>query len=128
MLDDRIGAKPTILISLAGIIAAGVPILLIDSVTWFWVLGALLGTFFGPAQAASRSLMARLCPPQMETEMFGLYALSGKATAFIGPWLVGAIALVSDSQRLGMAVVVPVIALGAFVLLRVNAGSGASRS
>ncbi|MSO71116.1 MAG: MFS transporter [Alphaproteobacteria bacterium] len=128
-LDDRIGAKPTIVIALIGIIAVGVPLLLIESATWFWVLGALLGIFFGPAQAASRSLMARLCPPEMETEMFGLYALSGKATAFIGPWLVGAVALSTGNQRLGMAVVLPFIAVGGLLLLGVktNVGNGASR-
>jgi MFS transporter, UMF1 family len=126
-IDDWIGPKTTILIALVGILAAGIPILMIESVAWFWALGALLGVFFGPAQAASRSLMARLCPPRMETEMFGLYALSGKATAFIGPWLVGAVALATGNQRLGMAVVVPFIILGGLLLLRVNAGSGASR-
>ena len=59
----------------------------------------LVGIFVGPVQAASRSLMARLAPPALRTEFFGLYALAGKATAFIGPALVGWMTLAFDSQR-----------------------------
>src|SRR3546814_20788074 len=76
------------LIGLAAICAIGVPLLIVESKTAFLILGAALGTFFGPVQAASRSLMARITPVGMENEMFGLYALSGKATAFMGPWSV----------------------------------------
>ena len=49
----------------------------------------LLGIFVGPAQSATRTLMARLAPANQRTEMFGIYALTGKVTAFIGPFLFG---------------------------------------
>ena len=132
-IDDVIGAKPTVLIALVGIVAVGIPILMVQSTMWFWILGALLGIFFGPAQAASRSMMARIAPPGMETEMFGLYALSGKATAFIGPWLVGLVTLATGSQRWGLATVLPFVIAGGLLLLTVpivrsaNAESDASR-
>lgn len=119
-VDDRIGAKPTILIGLAAIIAIGVPLLLVESTLWFWILGSALGIFIGPVQSASRSLMARMTPAGMESEMFGLFALSGKVTAFVGPWLVGAIALSYDSQRLALATVLPFLAIGGLVLLSVR--------
>ena len=48
-----------------------------------------MGVFFGPAQAASRSLMGRLAPKGREAEMFGLCAFAGKSTAFLGPRLYG---------------------------------------
>ena len=118
-IDDVIGAKPTVLIALVGIVAVGIPILMVESTLWFWILGAVLGIFFGPAQAASRSLMARLAPTGMETEMFGLYALSGKATAFIGPWLVGMVTLATGSQRWGLATVLPFVIAGGVLLLTV---------
>ncbi len=76
----------------------------------------MLGVFFGPAQAASRSLMARLAPTGMEAEMFGLYALSGKATAFLGPLLLAWATTAFDSQRAGMATVLIFLVTG-FVLL-----------
>lgn len=45
----------------------------------------------GPVQAAGRSYLARVAPVQLRSQMFGLFAFSGKATAFVGPLLVGAV-------------------------------------
>ena len=119
-IDDWIGAKPTILIGLVALVAIGVPLLLIETKLWFWILGSALGIFFGPVQSASRSMMVRMTPPGMESEMFGLFALSGKATAFIGPWLVGFIALTYDSQRIALATVLPFLIIGGLLMLTVR--------
>ena len=70
-IDDWIGPKRTILGCLAGLIAFGIPLLLAESQTAFWGLALGLGIFVGPAQAAGRTMMAKLSPPAMETEMFG---------------------------------------------------------
>lgn len=118
-LDDRVGAKPTILLGIAGIVLAGIPLLITTQVLWFYILGSFIGLFFGPVQSASRSLMARMAPKGMETEMFGLYAFSGKATAFLGPWIVGIVA-VSASQRWALATVMPFIIIGGLLLMTVN--------
>ena len=119
-IDDYLGAKRTVLIAIAGILIVGVPILIITSKTWFFILGALLGIFFGPAQAASRSLMARMAPKGMETEMFGLFALTGKAAAILSPLTVALVVTVTGSQRAAMATVLPVIMIGALILLKVR--------
>jgi UMF1 family MFS transporter len=119
-IDDWIGAKRTITIALVGLIATGIAILLTHDKTVFWALGMALGIFFGPAQAASRSLMARLAPPGMQAEMFGLHALSGKATAFIGPALFGWATVAFGTQRAGMASVLLFLALGAVLLWTVQ--------
>ncbi len=119
-IDDYFGAKRTILIALAGILLVGVPILIITSKMWFYILGAVLGIFFGPAQAASRSLMARMAPEGMETEMFGLFALTGKAAAILSPLTVALVVTVTGSQRAAMATVLPVIMIGALILLKVR--------
>ena len=63
--------------------------------------------------------MARLVPVGEEAEAFGLYALSGKVTAFVGPWLVGVVTLATDSERWGLATVIPFLIVGALLLLRV---------
>src|SRR3546814_1988505 len=84
-VDDRIGAKRVIVIALVALILLGGGMLVVQSKTVFWFLGLGLGIFLGPAQAASRSMMARLAPEDMRAEMFGLYALSGKAISFLGP-------------------------------------------
>lgn len=118
-LDDLLGAKPTILVGLLGVIAFGVPLLFIEEKLWFYILGAGIGLFFGPAQSASRSLMARLAPKGQEAEMFGLYAFAGKSTAFLGPWIFGIVTAFAG-HRWGMATVMPFIVVGAIILMTVD--------
>lgn len=116
-IDDWIGPKRTILITLVCLIGFGIPVLLVEDVTWFWILTLTLGLFVGPAQAAGRSLMTRLSPEGREAEMFGLFALSGKATAWAGPMLLGWVTLLFDSQRAGMATIIVFFLIGLLILL-----------
>ena len=115
-VDDRIGARQTLRVALAALIVISGAVLITKSTLCFWILGGLLGVFIGPVQSASRSLMAHLAPPHMASEMFGLFALSGKVTSFAGPLLVGVITYATSSQRLGMAVIVVLLAAGWLVL------------
>jgi UMF1 family MFS transporter len=119
-IDDWIGARLTILISVAGLIVSGVPLLLVSDKQWFWVLALGLGLFFGPAQAAGRSMMARLSPPHMQGEMFGLYGLSGRVVGFFGPLALGWATEIFASQRAGMASIMVFFALGFVVMLGVR--------
>lgn len=130
LLDDRIGGKRTIVISLVGLISATLLAILATSATWFWVAGILLGLFVGPNQAASRSLMGRFVPHKLENEFFGFFAFSGKLTAFIGPFLLGILTDVSGSQRVGVSIVVVLFVLGLVLLLPLDerAGSAARTS
>jgi UMF1 family MFS transporter len=116
-IDDRLGSKRTVILALAGLSLFGIAALLAEAKTTFWALGVLIGLFVGPAQSASRTLMARLAPPDQRTEMFGLYALSGKVTAFFGPLLFGGATALFNTQRAGMAVVVVLLAVGGLLLL-----------
>lgn len=119
-IDDWIGSKRTILVSLLGIVVFGVPLLLVTSKSAFWILALFLGLFMGPAQAASRSLMARLTPADQVTEMFGLFTLSGKATSFLGPAVLAWVTATFASQRAGMTTVIFFIAAGAIILTTVK--------
>lgn len=115
-IDDRVGSKQAITWSLFGLIGFGILALVAPDATWFWVIGAALGTFMGPTQAASRSLMARLAPADQRAEMFGLFALSGKATNFAGPLVLGWATLAFDSQRAGMATIIVFLVAGLWLL------------
>ncbi len=115
-LDDRLGSKTVILIALAGLILCGLGAVITDDVQLFWILGGMLGIFVGPTQAASRTLMARLAPADQQSEMFGLYTLSGKITAFLGPFVLGTVALWADSQRAGMATIL-IFLIAGFIAL-----------
>lgn len=119
-VDDWIGSKPTIVISLIGLIATALVAILARDVTWFWIAGAALGIFVGPAQAASRTMLARMAPAELSTEFFGLYALTGKATAFMGPLAVGYFTDAFASQRVGLTVVLVFFIVGLLLLLPVK--------
>ena len=120
-MDDFVGSKPTILLSLACLTLLGVPLLLLHEKYQFWIMALTLCLFVGPVQSASRSLMTRLIKREdIATEMFGLYALSGKITSFIGPFVLGTVTLYFDSQRVGMATVLVMFALGGMLLLPVK--------
>ena len=115
-VDDRIGSKRTISISLMALIVATIAVLFAPTPITFWGAALIMSTFFGPVQAASRTMMARIAPPDMRGEMFGLFSLSGKVTAFAGPALVGLIAAATNNYRLGMAVVPVFLILGLWLL------------
>jgi UMF1 family MFS transporter len=115
-LDDMIGGKNTIQLSNLGLIIACLLAVFTTSVTVFWVAGILIGLCAGPNQASSRSLMSRFTPKEKQNEFFGFFAFSGKATAFIGPLMLGILTKEFGSQRYGIAIVVVLVLAGAYIL------------
>lgn len=142
-LDDRLGPKPVVVGALVLLTIASIAILSIDAghVGFFFAvepaqpdgdlfastgervylaIGAVIGALAGPVQSASRSLMARIAPLDKTTEFFGLYALSGKLTSFAGPLAVGMVTALSQSQRIGISVLVAFFIAGAILLVGVR--------
>ena len=141
-LDDRLGPKRVIAGSMMILLLAIVAILLVDKQTILFmkvtppapggalfasaaeraylVLGCLIGAAGGPLQAASRTLLIRLAPKDRIAQYFGLFALTGKVTSFIGPLVIGAITAVTESQKAGMAVLVLFFVAGLALLRRVR--------
>ena len=138
-LDDWIGSKRTVQLAIAGVIVATLGIVGVTAEHVLFVIPAepisptralfgslqeqtlmgfalLLGFCMGPMQAASRTLIGRLAPHQMSGEFFGLFALSGRATAWMAPAAIGTVTLITGSTRLGMACVLFFLVLG-FILL-----------
>ncbi len=126
-VDDWLGSRRTLLISLAGLIAASAAAISVTGALWFWIAGGILGFFVGPPQSASRSLMARLAPAGQETQFFGLYALSGRSTAFMGPAVVGTVTALFDSQRAGLASLIAFFIAGFVLMLGVSEPARKSR-
>ncbi|WP_083747727.1 MFS transporter [Teichococcus deserti] len=120
MIEDRLGARETVLVSLGALLLLGTGVVLTDDKTVFWGLAMALGLFLGPAQSASRSLMAHLAPPEEVSAHFGLFALSGRITGFLGPAVLALVTTATASQRAGMATVLGFIALGAVILATVK--------
>jgi UMF1 family MFS transporter len=123
-VDDRLGGKRTVLISVAGLAGATLLALAAPSKAWLWAAGVLLGLFVGPNQSASRSLLGRFTPPDKKGEFFGFFAFSGKATAFVGPALFGWMTTLFETQRAGIASVLAFFAVGAALLAGVDEAEG----
>jgi UMF1 family MFS transporter len=123
-LDDRIGGKRTIQITLIGLIAATVIAIVAPGKGWLWLAGLIVGLFVGPNQAASRSLMGRFVPRDAENEFFGFFAFSGKLTAFLGPLLLGLLTQLTGSQRAGLGVVAALFVVGLLLLGAVDEREG----
>jgi UMF1 family MFS transporter len=141
-LDDRLGPKRVIAGSMLLLLCAIVAILLVDKETVFFVkvappvpggalfaasaerayllLGCLIGAAGGPLQAASRTLLIRLAPKDRIAQYFGLFALTGKVTSFVGPLLIGVITAITASQKAGMAVLVLFFVAGLVLLAKVR--------
>jgi len=120
-VDDYFSSKRTIIISLICLIIFGIPILFLHDKYIFWGVALLLCLFVGPVQSASRSLMAHLISnKEISTEWFGLYSLSGRITAFMGPWLLGLMTMLFNSQRVGMATIMVFFVIGMILLLPVR--------
>ena len=119
-IDDRIGAKRVVLLSLAAIISLAVVLTNLESKEAFWIVAGILALFFGPVQSSSRTLMTRLSPAEQRTKLFGLYALAGRAIAPFGPAAVSWVILATGNQRAGIFVVTAFLSTGAILLLLVR--------
>src|SRR3954451_20264812 len=139
-LDDRFGARPVILGSLAALVLVCLGILSLgrDHVLFviptappwpgglygsaperaFLALGLVIGAVAGPLQASSRSLLARLVPPSEAGRYFGLLTLSGKVTSFLAPLLVALATGLAGTQAAGPAVLIAFFASGGLLLAR----------
>ncbi|WP_029145280.1 MFS transporter [Microbacterium luticocti] len=88
-LDDRFGPRAVIIGALGLLIAMGLVVFFLHGAGKmpFWIAGLVLSACVGPAQAASRSLLARVTPAGMQGEIFGLYATTGRVASFLAPGL-----------------------------------------
>ena len=132
LCDKRFGPKPVILFNIWSLIIVCVVIVGMSRESFYgiplpegsglpdltlMVLGAIIGASGGAVQGASRTMMVRHANPERPTEAFGLYALSGKATAFLAPALIGVVTYATSSARLGLSPVI-VLFIIALILLR----------
>ena len=121
-LDDRFGPKRIILAALAAMVVAGLAVFfLVDAGTVvFWIGGLLLCAFVGPAQAASRSFLARVTPAGREGEIFGLYATTGRAASWMASGAWALLIVLTGATAYGILGIVLVLLAGFLLLLPVK--------
>jgi MFS transporter, UMF1 family len=123
-VDDRIGGKRTLIITLVVLTVAGIIGVSTTSVAGFWVAAALIGFMMGPNQSASRTLLAKLVPEHKHAEAFGLFAFSGKLASIAGPFVYGIVTLATGNHRLAMSSIIAFFVIGLIVLLTVREREG----
>ncbi len=119
-LSDRIGAKPTVNITLFMWVFVTIGAYFSHDAFTFYIVGLIAGAAMGASQAASRVLMAHFIPRGMEAEFYGFYALMGKFSAILGPLVFGLISSVSGSQRLAVLSISLFFIIGYLLLQRVD--------
>ncbi|WP_072369506.1 MFS transporter [Hyphomicrobium sp. NDB2Meth4] len=149
VIDDRISAKFVIVSALVVLLFGAIGILSVDKDHVFFFVDVapkladsspfssagekvflafaiIVGLVSAPVQSSSRSLLARLAPPEKITQYFGLFAFSGKVTAFMAPLLVALVTTLSDSQRLGMSAIALFLIVGIALMVPVRQPTAAS--
>jgi MFS transporter, UMF1 family len=121
LVDDRIGSKPVIVVSLVSIIVFGLTMMVLSGPRAFWLCGLLLCLFIGPAQASARTLLLRMSRHGKEGVAFGLYTMTGRAVSFLAPWLFSVFVDVFGAVRAGMGGLCLVMGVGLLGLLMVRA-------
>ncbi len=139
VIDTKLGSKRVVIIALfllitatIGIVSTGTTYTLFGAFTFsdagsgglfdtaaekaYILYGLLIGLSLGPVQASSRSYMARSVSAHEAGRYFGLYALSGRATSFLAPFTVATVTALSDSARLGMAMLMIFFIVGLIIL------------
>ncbi|MGB7318148.1 MAG: MFS transporter [Planktotalea sp.] len=131
--DRRYGPKPVVIFAILVLILVSLTIVNVTPETIygvaveagttdlvFIVCGILIGGMGGMLQSSSRSLMVRHTDESTATEYFGLYGLSGRATAFLAPLLIGILTTITQSARLGVSPVVGLFIIGLLLLAYVH--------
>jgi UMF1 family MFS transporter len=145
-LDNRFGSKRAIFISIGGTTLAGLATLTMapDRILWFihydtaaphiwslpffntWpevifmVIVNFVAVLITAGYANSRTMLARIAPPEKMTEFFGLYSLSGTSTTFLATGVVSALTVFSHSQRIGLLGETLFLAIGLFLMIFVR--------
>ena len=121
-IDDRFGPKSVILFALFGLVIMAVLVFALhDTGTLvFWIGGLTLSAFVGPAQAASRSLLARVTPEGRQGEIFGLYATTGRVASFLSPALWSSFIVIFGATIFGVLGIAVVLLVGAILMVFVK--------
>ena len=124
-LQDRIGHKATLALTLMGWLLTVVLAWAATDVGLFWGAANLAGLCLGASQSAGRAVVAYLSPRAREAEFFGLWGLAVKCSAILGPLLYGAVVWLADGQhRIAMLTLAPFFVVGLWLLAGVNLRRG----
>ncbi len=124
LIENRVGAIRIVRFSVIAVLLLGLGLIALPGKPLFWLCALTMGVFFGPLQSSSRVILSRLVPQEAAGQAFGWYALSGKATAFLGPLSVSAATILLADNRLGLLPILLFLLGGALLLPKQDGGEG----
>jgi UMF1 family MFS transporter len=119
-VDHRVGSKPVIVGSLTAIVALASIMLVLSGPVAFWICGLLLCMFIGPSQSSARALLLQMARDGREGVAFGLYTMTGRAVAFVAPWLFSVFVDIFGAVRAGLGGICLVLIAGLLAMIVVR--------
>ena len=119
-LDDKIGSLTCLRIALCTLMLMILGLVFAEGHLFFWIFAMGISLTIGPIQSCSRSYIIRISDPEIINKNFGFFTLSGKITAFIGPWMVALTTSLAQNQRAGIVPVLLLVAIGYFILIKLK--------
>lgn len=136
VMADRRGSKRALTISIGMMIVVVIPLWFTSTGMAFYLIGSAAGFAMAGIQSVSRTMVSQLAPAGQSAEFYGLFAVAGRSSSFIGPTLFGIVAASATrrflaqgmgnlaAEQLGIKVAVGTIILflviGGTILLTVN--------
>lgn len=127
LLVDRIGGKPSLIVSLLMMLAVVAWLYFNQSLTGYFVIGAVAGVAMAGAQSVSRTMVALFAPPGQSAEFYGFFAVAGRTSSFIGPavfgWIAAEMALWFQARGQASALAeqsglrLAILSIGAFIVV-----------
>jgi MFS transporter, UMF1 family len=125
IMSDHFGAKKTLITVLVlWLISLTITLFIVDK-GLFYLMGFIIGALMGTADTASRPLFISLVPKESLGEFFGLYAVSGKIAAVLGPFVWSAVTLSTESfgdvvkYKAAVGAMILIMLVGTIILVRV---------
>lgn len=127
-VQDRIGHKRALAITLAGWIVMVLTAYAAVTAPVFWASAMLAGLCMGTSQSAGRAMIGALAPPQRLAEFFGLWTFAIQLAAVIGPLTYGLVTwLTQGNHRLAILITGVFFVAGLLLLARVDLARGLAR-
>lgn len=125
IIQDRIGHKPTLTITLLMWIATVVIAYVWHTQAGFWVAANCAGLCLGASQSGGRALVGVLSPRAQVAEFYGLWGLVVRLSGVIGPVLYGLVTwITAGNHRLALLLTGGMFILGLVLLAKVNVQAG----
>jgi UMF1 family MFS transporter len=123
-VTDRLGSVRAISATLVALVGLTIWASQVQTASEFYAIGLFTGALLGGNQAASRALLAHFAPPGRGAEFFGLFSLTSKFAATLGPLFYGEIANASGSHRVAVLSIGALFFAGLLLLQRVDESAG----